>query len=94
MADVFRTYQTPQGTVYEVDGNQVTKEEYDSMSAEAKQQMLEAKTKPTAGFEDLESEFAERMRRSPGKKPVSRKYGGSLKSKVSTHQRSKKASQW
>lgn len=94
MADVFRSYETPQGTVYEVDGNQVTKEEYESLSAEAKQQLLEAKTKPTAGVEDLESEFAERMRRSPTRRAVAKKYGGALKTKVSTHQRSKKASSW
>jgi hypothetical protein len=90
---------------YYVNNQEVSKEEYDT-AAQATRRM---RTEPTPGAEDLDG-FAATMKKSPTVRPSAEdrrkaamseldsfKKGGKAKmskSKVSTHQRSKKASQW
>lgn len=93
------------GGKYYVNDQEVSKEEYDA----ATQAPRRMRTEPTEGAEDLDS-FAATMKKSPTARPSAEdrrraamseldsfKKGGKAKmpkSKVSTHQRSKKASQW
>lgn len=90
---------------YYLNNQEVSKEEYDAVT-QAPRRM---RTEPTPGAEDLDS-LPAMMKKSPATRPSSEdrrraamseldsfKKGGKAKmpkSKVSTHQRSKKASQW
>lgn len=87
---------------YYVNGQEVSKEDYDTASQATKKMRVE----PTAGAEDLDR-LPATMKKSATPRPSLRermqseldsfKKGGKAKmpkSKVSTHQRSKKASQW
>lgn len=94
---------------YYVNNQEVSKEDYDRANAESSQAIRKMRTEPTAGAEDLDA-FAATMKKSPTARPSAEdrrraamseldsfKKGGKAKmpkSKVSTHQRSKKASQW
>jgi hypothetical protein len=94
---------------YYVNNQEVSKEEYDRANVESSQAIRKMRTEPTAGAEDLDA-FSATMKKSPVARPSAEdrrraamseldgfKKGGKakmLKSKVSTHQRSKKASQW
>ena len=92
----FRSYPTATGQVYEIDGVPVSKAEFDTRAAASKQAVQNFRTAKTEGAEDLE-DMAAAARARILKKPVPKKHGGSMKmgkSKISTHQKSKKASSW
>jgi hypothetical protein len=97
MADSsFRTYPTPEGQVYEIDGAPVTKEEFDSRQTASKQEMQDFRNAPS-GSSDLDNFAAEAKARARLRK-VGNKHGGAIKipkTKVTTGQTgSKKSSNW
>jgi len=97
MADSsFRTYPTPEGQVYEIDGSPVAKDEFESRRAASKQETQDFRNAPS-GDSDLDNFAAEAKARARQKKSGN-KHGGSIqmpKIKVSTGQdRSKKSPNW
>jgi hypothetical protein len=97
MADTsFRTYPTPEGQVYEIDGAPVAKDEFDARRAASKQEMQDFRDAPS-GISDLDNFAAEAKARARQKK-LGNKHGGAIKipkTKVSTGQTgSKKSSNW
>lgn len=92
----FRSYPTATGQVYEINGVPVSKAEFDTRAAASKQAVQNFRSAKTEGAEDLE-DMAASARARLLKKKVEKKHGGSIKigkSKISTHQKSKKASSW
>jgi hypothetical protein len=98
MADSsFRTYPTPEGQVYEIDGIPVaTKEEFDARRAASKQETQDFRDAPS-GISDLDNFAAEAKARARLRK-IGNKHGGAIKipkTKVTTGQTgSKKSSNW
>jgi hypothetical protein len=97
MADTnFRFYDTPTGTVYEIDNVQVPKEEFEARKTASKQEMQNFRDAPIEGAEDLES-YASGARERLRKKLPARKTGGSISianTKISTHKKSKQSPNW
>lgn len=89
----FRSYPTADGMAYEIDNLPVSKEEFDARRVAAKQELSDFRTAPTEGMEDLESLAAGARERLRKKVPL-KKYGGEIKSKISTHKKSKKSPSW
>lgn len=98
----FRSYSTPNGQVYEIDNVPVSKEEFETRAAASKQAIQgravanrgEIQSQRASMFDDVDPEAAEAMKRL---RSMRKKHGGSAKqskSKISTHQKSKKASSW
>ena len=95
---------------YYVNNQEVSKAEYDRANVEAAAAMRQMRDEPTPGAEDLDSPSAAIRKSSPAVRPSFQdrrkaalseldgfKKGGKVKapkSKVSTHQKSKKASSW
>jgi len=98
----FRSYPTATGQVYEIDNVPVSKEEFDARAAASKRNVqgqaasnrAEAESARSSMPEGFSSEDEEAMKRL---RSMRKKSGGSIKmgkSKISTHQKSKKASSW
>lgn len=98
----FRSYPTADGQVYEINNVPVSKEEFETRAAASKQNVqsraasnrAEAESARSSMFEGFSSEDEEAMKRL---RSMRKKSGGSAKmskSKISTHQKSKKASSW
>ena len=98
------------GGKYYLNDQEVSKEEFDRVGAEAQAEIQRIKSGATPGAEDLDSLSATMKKGRPAVRPSFQdrmktglseldefKKGGkvkALKSKVSTHQKSKKASSW
>jgi hypothetical protein len=86
------------GGKYFHNNQEVSPEEYSRRQTLADKAMKDFREAPTPGFEDLENWATEAKARAAARRKASgKKSGGSInvpKSKVSTHQKSKKASSW
>jgi len=92
----FRSYDTPTGTVYEIDNVQVPKEEFEARKAASRLELQDFRNAPIEGAEDLES-FASDARNRLRTKLPARKEGGSISlnsCKVSTGSKNKKSPNW
>ncbi len=92
--NVFRTYQTPEGPVYEVNNNKVSKEEFDNAMRQSDQSMG---IKRDSTGKRVRPSMEERRKALESDDVFKLKQGGKAKmpkSKVSTHQKSKKSPAW
>lgn len=76
---------------------EVSQEEFARRQALADKAIKEFQSAPVPGFEDMEDFAAQAKARAQARRVAGKKSGGNVKSgksKVSTHQKSKKASSW
>jgi len=86
------------GGKYFHNNEEVSPDEYSKRQALADKAMKDFREAPTPGFEDFDADIKGLKERAAARRKASgKKGGGSInvpKSKVSTHQKSKKASSW
>jgi len=92
--NVFRVHQTPNGPVYEVNNNLVSKEEFDALQLETDRRMG---IKRDSTGKRVRPSMEERRRALESDDVFKMKHGGEAKmpkSKVSTHEKSKSSPKW